>query len=271
MIIGNTGWKDYELLDSGGGKKTERFGNRVVTRIDPRAIWELKDRDIQKIEENASGDWKITYDLGEQKMVFKLQETKFGHVGVFPEQADNWRWIFQQISSHKSQIPKILNLFGYTGGATVAASLAGAMVTHVDASKPSINWAAENAGNSQIAEDKIRWIHDDAIKFVNREIKRGAKYDGVIMDPPRFGRGASGEVWKLEDDLAKLVWNCKKLLSPTPILFLINAYTADLSSIALGNLLTDVMGAGVESGELVIKESSRERFLPAGIFARWNR
>jgi 23S rRNA (cytosine1962-C5)-methyltransferase len=269
MIIGNTGWKDYELLDSGGGKKTERFGDRVLTRIDPRAIWNIKDRDrVRDRESEPNGDWKITYDLGEQKMVFKLQETKFGHVGVFPEQADNWMWICKKCKVLSAKC-KVLNLFGYTGGATMAAALAGAVVTHVDASKPAINWAAENARNSQIAEDRIRWIHDDAVKFVSREIKRGSVYDGIIMDPPRFGRGASGEVWKLEDDLAKLVWNCKKLLSPTPVLFLINAYTADLSSITLGNLLTDVMGAGVESGELVIKESSRERFLPAGILARW--
>jgi len=267
MIIGNIGWKDYELLNSGDRNKIERFGNRILIRTDPRAIWSLGNKELLPSKEE--GDWIIEYDLEKTKMVFELQETKFGHVGVFPEQADNWRWIYEKLKVESGKW-KVLNLFGYTGGATMAAALAGAEVTHVDASKPAINWAAENARNSQIPGDKIRWIHDDAVKFVNREIKRGAKYDGIIMDPPRFGRGASGEVWKLEDDLGKLVWNCKKLLSPTPVLFLINAYTADLSSIALGNLLTDVMGAGVESGELVLKESGRERFLPAGIFARWS-
>ena len=151
----------------------------------------------------------------------------------------------------------------------MAAALAGAQATHVDSSKPAMSWAAQNASLTGIPKDKIRWICDDALKFVQREIKRGAKYDGIIMDPPRFGRGTSGEVWKLEEHLPKLVRACKELLSPAPIFFLINAYTADLSSVALGNLLADVLGKEVEQGELGVKESSRGRILPAGIFARW--
>ena len=151
----------------------------------------------------------------------------------------------------------------------MAAALAGAQVTHVDSSKPSLMWASENAQLTGV-KDKVRWIQDDALKFVKREIRRGGKYDGIIMDPPRFGRGASGELWKLEEHLPKLAWACREILSPTPLFFLINAYTADLSSVALGNLLSDVMGSGVEFGELGLRETSKGRILPAGIFARWS-
>ena len=258
------GWRDYELLDTGDGMKLEKWGNSIVSRREPRVIWRKGNPDI----------WENQGDLAEQvisykELKFKLKQTTFGHTGVFPEQAVNWQWIASQISSHKSQIPKILNLFAYTGGATMAAALAGAQVTHVDSSKPAMMWAGENAVLTGV-KDKIRWIQDDAVKFVKREIKRGTKYDGIIMDPPRFGRGASGEVWKFEDGISKLAWECKELLSPTPQFFLINAYTADLSSVALGNLLADVMGKEVEFGELGIKESSKGRILPAGIFARWS-
>lgn len=249
-------WIDYQLLDTGDGQKLERWGKSVVARPEPRAIWRKGNPDVwngSELEEQI-----ISY----KSLKFKLKRTNFGHTGVFPEQAVNWDWLMQQ------KAEKVLNLFAYTGGATMASAQAGAQVTHVDSSKPAMAWAGENARLSGITN--VRWIQDDAVKFVKREIKRGTKYDGIIMDPPRFGRGASGEVWKFEDGISKLVWECKELLSPTPQFFLINAYTADLSSIALGNLLSDVMGKEVEFGELGLKESSKGRTLPAGIFARTN-
>lgn len=256
MMICPDGWKDYELLDTGDGEKLERWGKNVVARPEPRAIWRKGNPDAwigSELEEQI-----ISY----KALKFRQKRTNFGHTGVFPEQAVNWGWIMRQKAT------KVLNLFAYTGGATMAAAIAGAQVTHVDSSKPAMMWAGENAQLTGV-KDKVRWIQDDVLKFVKREVKRGAKYDGIIMDPPRFGRGASGEVWKFEDGISKLAWECKELLSPTPQFFLINAYTADLSSVALGNLLADVMGKEVEFGELGLKESSKGRILPAGIFARW--
>ena len=254
MIFTPSDWQDYELVDTGDGEKLERWGKSIVARPEPRIIWEKGNPDV----------WKIKGELAEQiigykKLKFRVKKTKFGHTGVFPEQAVNWDWI--------PGAEKILNLFAYTGGATLAAALAGAHVTHVDASRPAMSWAAENAKLSGVSN--IRWICDDVMKFVNREIRRGTKYDGIMMDPPRFGRGASGEVWKIENHLPKLVKACAQLLSPTPTFFLINAYTADLSHTAIGNLLSGVLEKEVESGELGLKESSAGRILPAGIFARW--
>jgi len=257
MMVCPDGWRDYELLDTGDGMKLEKWGSSIVSRREPRVIWRKGNPSM----------WENQGDLAEQvisykDLKFKLKQTIFGHTGVFPEQAVNWNWLGQQHAK------SVLNLFAYTGGATMAAALAGAQVTHVDASKPAMTWAGENARLSGITN--VRWIQDDAVKFVKREIKRGTKYDGIIMDPPRFGRGASGEVWKFEDDISKLAWECKELLSPTPQFFLINAYTADLSSVALGNLLSGVMEKEVEFGELGLKETSKGRILPAGIFARWS-
>ena len=276
------GWTDYELLDSGEGVKLERWGQYVSVRPEPRAIWnkstpeEWKKADAEyggeewKFRSSPPEDWVIGYG----QMKFRLKPTDFKHTGVFPEQAVNWEWIKEQIISHESRSPnpKILNLFAYTGGATMAAAMAEAHVTHVDASRPVMMWASENCRLAGVAKEKLRWIQDDALKFVQREGLRNEKYDGIIMDPPRFGRGASGEVWKLEDHLPKLVWAAKKILSPAPLFFLINAYTADLSSVALGNLLGDALGntGRVECGELGLKESLGGRILPAGIFARWS-
>ncbi len=262
-------WIDYELLDTGEGMKLERWKNYIMARPDPRIIWakgnlplwETADAtfidDKWNFKNHPPQDWVITY----KAIKFRLKPTDFKHTGVFPEQAVNWDWL--------PKAGKVLNLFAYTGGATIAAALQGAQVTHVDSSKPALSWARENAALSGIAQDKIRWIPEDALRFVQREVKREAVYDGIIMDPPRFGRGASGEVWKLEESLPKLVQECKKLLSPSPTFFLINAYTADLSSTALGNLLADVLDLRVEFGELGLKETSQGRILPAGIFARW--
>ena len=276
------GWRDYELLDTGDGNKLERWGQIITIRPDPRVIWQKSDPKIWKQAQGIfTGEWdfkivpphpwQISYD----KIRFVLKPTEFKHTGVFPEKAVNWEWIASQILNSKSEAPnlKILNLFAYTGGATMAAALAGAQVTHVDASRPSMMWASENAKLSNIPKDRIRWIQDDVLKFVNREIKRGVKYDGIIMDPPRFGRGMKGEVWKLLEDLPVLVAACKQILADNPLFWLINAYTADMSSLVLSNLLSGMvidLGGITEAGELGLKESISGRILPAGIFARWS-
>jgi 23S rRNA (cytosine1962-C5)-methyltransferase len=273
-------WRDYELIDSGEGEKLERFGQYIMARPDPRAIWNKKDIDMWKTADATFASeswtfknqppeiWPVNYSLGPGKLVkFMLKPTDFKHVGIFPEQAVNWEWLQTVVKKDA----KVLNLFAYTGGATMAAALAGAVVTHVDASRPAMMWASENATLSGIAKDKIRWIQDDVMKFVQREIRRGVKYDGIIMDPPRFGRGVAGEIWKLEYDLPKLVWACKQILAETPLFWLINGYTADLSHLAIKNLLSDAMGQEVASGEVGLKQSIGDRILPAGIFARWSK
>jgi 23S rRNA (cytosine1962-C5)-methyltransferase len=292
LTLTPTEWRDYELLDCGEYAKLERFGQFITVRPDPRAIWRrsLPRTQWDKAEatfvqsNNGDEEWVMKEQLPDEWVIlyknlkFKLRLTDFRHVGVFPEQAVNWEWITSQIqnSNNKQQNSlKILNLFAYTGGATMAAVQAGAQVTHVDASRPTMMWASENAQRTGLPKEAIRWIQDDAMKFVQREIRRGVKYDGIIMDPPRFGRGANGEIWKLEDDLPKLVEESRKILSETPLFFLINAYTADLSSIAVRNLLSGVMknsGGTIESGEIGLTETGpEERILPAGIFARWNK
>lgn len=291
-LITADNWLDYELLDSGEGEKLERFGQYIVTRPDPRAIWHKENRELWKsadatfLQIGEDERWKFTtpppnpWNISYKHLKFSLKATDFKHVGIFPEQASNWEWIQEklQITNHKSQtntnnqIPNILNLFGYTGAATLAASEAGAHVTHVDSSKPAMMWAGENADESKVDRKAIRWIQEDAAKFVKREVRRGTKYDGIVMDPPRFGRGASGEVWKIEKDLAPLVLECKNILSEAPLFFLVNAYTADLSSTAVANLLKGIFpDKNIENGELGLKESGERGFiLPAGIWARWS-
>lgn len=277
-------WTDYELLDSGDTGKLERFAGYVIARPDPRAIWKrgLPDATWQNADaifertsaesgtwvthRNPPDPWRLTYN----GMTFSLRPTDFKHVGVFPEQAANWTWLANTIAGRPL---KVLNLFGYSGAATVAMAKAGAHVTHVDSSKSAITWANEHIAMNGLANAGTRWILEDAVKFVSREQSRGNTYDGVVMDPPRFGRGTKGEVWKLAEDLPRLLSLVRTILSPTPSFLLVNAYTADLSSIAVGNLLTDTMRGlpgSVWSGELAVKESARERFLPHGSIARWS-
>lgn len=282
-----TDWRDYELLDSGNGEKLERFGTGnsgyTLSRPDPRALWEksldestwhqadavFKRTDAKSgqwhIQKNPPEQWRISYN----SLTFSLKPTEFKHVGVFPEQAVNWNWLSTVI--HERPL-KVLNLFAYTGGATMAAIVAGARVTHVDAARSTIAWAKENFAASKLSNSSVRWIEDDAYKFVVRETNRGQTYDGIIMDPPRFGRGSKGELWKLEDHLPGLLQAIKKILSPNPAFLLLNAYTADLSSIVLQNMMqqmTQSLGGTVVSGELALKESHANRLLPNGIFARW--
>lgn len=279
-ILSPTSWEDYELIDSGEGAKLERFGSYIISRPDPRAIWKrgapnalwdkaqaiyvrnTKDEGHWSIRESSPSDWKIQYN----DLTFTLKPTSFKHVGVFPEQAVNWEWMKLAIGDKPV---KVLNLFAYTGGATLACLAAGAEVTHVDSSKPAIDWANENVRASGLQNKPVHWILEDVVKFVNREVRRKHTYDAIILDPPRFGRGTKGEVWKIETALPNLLELCKSILAPKPTFFLINAYTADLSSVVLGNMLTDTMGSGVDFGELTIKDTTSGRLLPNGIFARW--
>ena len=283
---------DYELLDSGNGEKLERYGKYILRRPDPQAIWNknLSENEWKKADATFDGDRKIWKKRNESMqnewqisfggVKFNIKPTAFKHTGVFPEQEMNWEWIIKQIQdsrfmNHESQIknPKILNLFGYTGGATLAALSAGAEVTHIDGSKSAVAWAKENAEISGLSKNPVRWLIDDARKFVAREIKRGAKYDGIIMDPPSFGRGAKSEIWKIEEDLPKLLEECSKILSDKPLFFLINGYASGYSAIAYYNLIMpffDKYGGKFEFGELSIEESGSKRLLSCGIFTRWS-
>lgn len=292
---------DYELLDSGDSFKLERFGKVVISRPDPQALWrkslpqsEWLKADAQFAKDKGSdgedekGKWVVTpgvpekWDIqyGDIKLGIKL--TPFKHTGLFPEQLSNWTWSADLIKKAISDGYKgsnddgkvsVLNLFGYTGGATLSAANAGAAVTHVDASKAAVTWANDNSVLSGLKDNPIRWILEDAAEFVKREIRRGKKYDAIIMDPPSFGRGAKGEVWKIEEGFLPLLEDCFKLLSDKPLFFIVNGYAAGYSSIAYENNLKALVGrfgGDIESGELTIQESgSQKRLLPCGIVSRW--
>lgn len=284
-VLYPTGWTDYECIDSGNGEKLERFGTYMIIRPDPRIFWtpslpveRWKSADATFIQsDSAAGRWVIQnpapnpWRIGYKNLTFQLQSTNFKHVGIFPEQAVNWDWITDTVNKKPL---RILNLFAYTGGATLAGASAGALVTHVDSVKSVLAWAKKNAELSHVAPTQVRWICDDAYKFVLREGRRNSTYDAIIMDPPRFGRGSQGEVWKLHEDLPKLLHACLAILSPNSHFFLVNTYTADISSIVLGHLLRDMFknqGGSIDYGELAIQESSAgKRFIPHGIYARWS-
>ncbi len=285
-------WSDYELLDSGENMKLERFGEIIVARPETQALWQKQRLELWDFAHaifafhDKKGSWDIkkpvpeSWRLSWREVRFLARLTGFKHTGIFPEQALNWEWVgahvkgFVNPSSNEGFTkPNILNLFGYTGIASLAAAQAGAFVTHVDASKQSLDWAHENARLSGIGEDKIRWILDDALVFAKREARRGAKYDGIILDPPAFGRGAKGEVWKIEEDLQKLLESLKELLSDTHgSFFLLNGYSAGYAPRSLAQAVESVFGAVEgECGELHIKESSSERVITAGIYVRFAR
>lgn len=264
---------DYELLDSGNNTKLERYGKFVLSRPDPQALWPT-DLKNWKFDAEFKDDWNKTIepwviDFGGLKLQIKL--SPFKHTGLFPEQIVNWQWM-EEVLRDKNNV-KVLNLFGYTGGASLICAKAGAEVTHVDASKSAITWANENAKLSGLEEKPIRWILDDALAFVKKEVRRGAKYDAIVMDPPSFGRGAKGEVWKIEEGFLDLMNDCFKLLSENPLFFVLNGYSAGYSAIAYEeNLkpLVDRFGGEVESGELAIRDS-HNHLLPCGIVARWKK
>ena len=280
--------KDYELLDSGAGEKLERFGNVVLSRPDPQALWEkrLTDTEWKKLAQASfsreegggghSGQWGTKlerWSIDFAGLKFWIKPTAFKHTGIFPEQSANWNWMRETIARAKADDIEVLNLFGYTGGATLACAQAGAKVVHVDGSKSAITWARDNAELSGLADRPIRWILEDARLFVEREVKRGRKYHAIIMDPPAFGHGANKELWKIEEHLMPLIEDCMKLLADKPIFFIINGYSAGYSSIAYRNILAPLQakfGGQLEIGELAIAESGKDtRLLPCGIFARW--
>lgn len=274
----------YELLDSGDGEKMERYGVVRLVRPDPQALWKKKMseeewKSAEGIFTRSAVDsgWEMKKDTPEKWQIefgglkFWVRPTTFKHTGIFPEQLSNWDWMRGLVKKAKREI-SVLNLFGYTGGATLACAQAGAKVCHVDGSKVAIGWARDNAEISGLTSKPLRWILDDVKKFILREIKRENKYDGIIMDPPAFGHGPNNELWKFEKDFPELLEMCKKILSPKPLFFLINAYASGYSAIALQNNLSDLMGdynGKVEVGELAIAESGSERLLPCGIFGRW--
>ncbi len=290
--------KEYALIDSGDGMKLERYGNVVIARPDPQVLWRKslsekewmkadayfsKDSERVRGDEEERGKWVISrpglpevwpISFGDLKMNIKL--TPFKHTGLFPEQHNNWLWCRELIKgASKDKKPTVLNLFGYTGGASLSAALGGAEVTHVDASRVAITWANDNAKTSNLSDAPIRWMLDDAFAFVKREIRRGKKYDAIIMDPPAFGRGAKGEVWKIEEHFLPLFEDCLKLLSDNPLFVVLNGYAAGYSAIAYENNLKNVIdrfGGVVESGELVLEEEGpQKRLLPCGIVSRWKR
>lgn len=279
-------WKDYELIDSASGEKLERWGKVILRRPDPLAVWTNKSSDMWQNahahyhrSNTGGGHWEYNKRLPEkwqisfEDMIFNIKPMNFKHTGLFPEQAANWVW-FSELIKNSGQNVRVLNLFAYTGGATVAALKSGAAVTHVDAAKGMVNWAKENVISSRLDKENIRYIVDDVLKFVLREQRRGKKYDAVIMDPPSYGRGPSGEVWKIENELYSLVCECVKLMSDTPLFFLINSYTTGLSACVLNNILTLTMkkrfSGIVSADEIGIPMSGKNGMpLPCGISGRW--
>ena len=293
------GWKDYEVLDTSGGEKLERWGRYYLLRPDPQVIWDTPHKlpEWKKINAHyhrsskGGGEWEfidlpqqwsIHYPLNSvhKTLTFQLKPFSFKHTGLFPEQAVNWEWFTGLIAKRLSdpgQPPelRILNLFAYTGGATVAAAAAGAHVTHVDASKGMTGWARENAAGSKIPEENTRWLVDDCQKFVEREIRRGNHYDGIIMDPPSYGRGPKGEIWKIEDNIFTLIRLCSELLKKDALFFLVNSYTTGLQPAVLAYMLNTVLvpefGGKVEAGEVGLPVSSNHLVLPCGAAGRWSR
>ena len=276
-------WEDYQLLDTGGGLKLERWGEAVLVRPDPQVIWPQRGAKWSGWDgwyhrsETGGGRWEFRRTLPESwtlrygALTFKIRPTDFKHTGLFPEQAVNWDWCAEKIRTAGREV-SVLNLFGYTGAATLAAAAAGASVCHVDASKGVVQWCRENAALSGLSAAPIRYIADDCLKFVTREARRGRRYDAIIMDPPTYGRGAAGEVWKLEEHLWPLLTECRALLSDHPLFLLINSYTTKLSPLVIGNLLTELMakhGGNITVGELGLPSQRNALVLPCGIYGRW--
>jgi 23S rRNA (cytosine1962-C5)-methyltransferase len=283
-----TSWPDYALLDSGHGRKLERYGRYTVVRPEPQCFWAPRDPeaferanavfDPQQEEEDA-GRWRFdehgpidAFPLAWRDVRFTGRFTPFRHLAFFPEQAANWEWMDTRIRTLKQ--PKILNLFGYTGVASLAAAAAGAHVTHVDASKKSVAYARENCEQSGLSDRPIRWLVEDARKFVAREVRRGSKYDGIILDPPKYGRGANGEVWRLFEDLPELLKDCASLLSDDASFLLLNAYAARISGLSLAHAMAEATqdrGGRIDWGELALSEDGPDaRAIGLSFFARWS-
>ena len=278
-------WKDYEILDMANGEKLERWNNIYLIRPDPQIIWKEKSYPEKWKQANArynrsssgGGNWqrykKIpdAWQVKYKDLTFNIKPMGFKHTGLFPEQAVNWDWMINKIKNAGREI-KVLNLFAYTGGATVACSYAGASVCHVDSSKGMVTWAKENVASSGLADRPVRYIIDDVTKFVQREIRRGNKYDAIIMDPPSYGRGKNGEVWQFENNIADLVELCSQVLSDKPLFFLINSYTTGISAKVLENILTLKLHkkyGKLSSGEIGLPMKESNLILPCGIYGRW--
>ena len=286
MLISNE-WKDYEIIDASCGQKLERWGDVYLLRPDPQIVWDNGDL-LEKYHKmihavyyrsnkggghwenlkNVPAAWKINY----KHLTFNIKQMGFKHTGLFPEQAVNWDFMYNKIKNSNREI-KVLNLFAYTGGASVACCSAGASVTHVDSSRGMIDWCKENVVSSELDTTKMRYLVDDVVKFVQREIRRGNKYDAIIMDPPSYGRGANGEVWDIEKNLNYLVSICTEILSDNPLFFLINSYTTGLSSTVLSNILQLTVNkkydGKISCGEVGLPIKDSTLVLPCGIYGRW--
>lgn len=281
-------WKDYELIDTSKGERLERWGNIILIRPDPQIIWETEKKNPLWKQAHAryhrsssgGGKWQTykkipdVWEIGYKDITFRIKPMGFKHTGVFPEQAVNWDFVDSTIKKSNRQL-SVLNLFAYTGGATLACANAGAKVCHVDASKGMVQWAKENSVASELYDKPVRWLVDDCIKFVQREQRRGNKYDGIIMDPPSYGRGPNGEVWKLEEQLFNLVNECVKVLSNKPEFFILNSYTTGLSPAVmqylLGAVLVPKFGGVVTADEIGLKVTETGLVLPCGSTAIWKR
>ena len=279
------GWEDYEVLDTGNGEKLERWGDVILQRPDPQTIWppaapeKWRRADaVYHRSERGGGSWETRRQLPERWTIrygdlrFYVRPTGFKHTGLFPEQAANWDWMREKITASGRKDVRVLNLFGYTGGATLACAAAGARVTHVDAAKGMVQWAKENRELCGLPETSCRWIVEDAIRFVQREIRRGNTYDGILMDPPSYGRGPSGEVWKLENELYGLIDTAAQVLSPEPVFFLINSYTTGFQASVLSNMIRKCVisraGGREDCQELCLPVTSGG-VLPCGASGRW--
>ena len=281
-------WKDYEVIDASNGEKLERWGNYILVRPDPQVIWDTPRQHKGWKKPNAhyhrsskgGGEWEFfdlpkQWDITYRDLTFHLQPFSFKHTGLFPEQAANWDWFSEKIKAAKGREIKVLNLFAYTGGATLAAAKAGAAVTHVDASKGMVTWAKENAAASGLSDAPIRYIVDDCVKFVEREIRRDSKYDAIIMDPPSYGRGPKGEIWKIEESIHPFIQLCTKLLSDEPLFFLLNSYTTGLQAGVLSYMISTEIGkrygGRVTADEIGLPIAENGLILPCGASGRWER
>jgi len=286
-VLRTAGWADYALLDSGAGRKLERYGAVIVDRPEPQCLWRQVLppqvwREAQAVfepgDEEDAGRWKLSGDvagswpLAWRGVGFHARLTGFRHLAFFPEQAANWEWLAGQVAASRGE-SRILNLFGYTGVASLVCAAGGAAVTHVDASKRSVAWARENAALSGLEAAPIRWICEDARKYVQREVRRGSRYQGIILDPPKYGRGPGGEVWRLYDDLPGLMSDCAALLSDDAAFLLLNAYSERISGLALAGLMAEALsgrGGAIDWGELALMEAAGKRGVGLSFFARWS-
>jgi len=287
LVLRTGGWEDYALVDSGGGRKLERYGPWRVVRPETQCLWrptlapaewQAADAVFEASEDEDAGRWRVrtavpaTWPMAWGAARFNARLTPFRHLGVFPEQAANWAWLEALLSASAPGL-KILNLFGYTGVASLVSAARGAAVTHVDASKKAVGWARENAALSGLAERPVRWIAEDARKYVQREVRRGSRYHGIILDPPKYGRGPAGEVWRLHEDLPGLVEGCAALLAPDAAFLLLGAYSERLSGLALAGLLAEALAGRpgrIDWGELALMEEAGARGAGLSFFARWS-